>query len=239
MRALLKFTLISALISLLPNSLNAEFEFTGWFSAGWPQGSLKDYGYSANIKGGTGRLSWGVGDKSSFQPFFFTEFSYIDFIVEKGFIPIDPYRSKIDLDTATDFYLMMFRPGVSLGKRSGDFRPYCDFFGGLIYYSSLSRIASKYRLDTPVHLLMEQNGTIWHAGIGGGIKIMLWRSKPSSKKSWLDEFCFNVKAEYTKGGKAEYLNWHSARYDAETISYDNFRSNIDIFLLSYGLSLVF
>ena len=75
MRALLKFTLISFLILLLPNSLTAGAEFAGWYSLGWPQGKLADYGYGGITSGGTARMSWGFGEKSSVEPFFFTEFS--------------------------------------------------------------------------------------------------------------------------------------------------------------------
>ena len=231
MRQLTKFTLIFALISLLPNSVAYGFELAGWYTSGWPQGKLGDYSYGVITTGGAARMSWGIGDKSSAEPFFFTEFSYADLGVETGY--------KIPLDVATDFYLMMFRSGISLGKRSGDFRPRCDFFGGLSYYSALSRISSRYQTSNPVNLFSECNGMTWHAGIGAGMKILLWRWRSPQAEHLLDEVFFDVKAEFTKGGVTEYLNWRSVRDEAGTIVFDNSHANIDFFQLSLGLSLVF
>lgn len=238
MRALLKFTLISVLISLLPNSVAYGFELAGWFSAGWPQGKLKSYAYDFVSAGGTARMSWGFGEKSSVEPFFFTEFSYADFGIEKGYAP-DPYFPEAGKDVATDFYLMMFSSGFALGKRSGDYRPYCNFFGGVSYYSALSRISSRGQTDKPAELFTECKGPTWHAGIGVGAKVLIWRKKPSTAEAWLDKVFFDVRADFTKGGVMEYLNWRSLRDDAGTDSFEKSRPNIEIFLLSFGASFVF
>jgi|GEM_PF-4245348 len=231
MRALLNFTLTYLLISLLANSVAYGFELAGWYSSGWPRGKLGDYSYGVITTGGAARMSWGIGDKSSAEPFFFTEFSYTDFGVETGY--------KIPLDVATDFYLMMFRSGISLEKRFGDFRPHCDFFGGLSYYSALSRISSHYQTSNPVNLFSECNGMTWHAGIGAGMKILIWNRLPSAAEHLLDEIFFDVRVDYTKGGDTEYLNWRSVRDEAGTIVFDNLQADIDLFQLSFGLSFVF
>ena len=238
-RLLVKFSLIAALILLLPNSLSAGLEFAGWFSAGWPQGKLKSYAYDFVSFGGTARMSWGFGEKSSVEPFFFTEFSYADFGIEKGYAP-DPYYPGAGKDVTTDFYLMMFSSGFALSRRAGDCRPYCNFFGGVSYYSALSRISSRSQTDNkPADLFTEYNGPTWHAGLGVGAKVLIWRRQPSPAKSWLDKVFFDVRADFIKGGVMEYLNWRLPSDDAGIDSFEKNLSNIELFLLSLGASFVF
>ena len=237
-RPLLKFSLFPVLILFLPGSLTAGLEFAGWFSSGWPQGKLKSYAYDFVSAGGTARMSWGFGEKSSVEPFFFTEFSYADFGIEKGYVP-DPYSPEAGEDVATDFYLMMFSSGFALSKRFGDYRPYCNFFGGVSYYSALSRISSRKQNGTSGEFFTESSGPTWHTGIGVGAKVLIWRKKLSTAEAWLDKVFFDIRVDFTRGGVMEYLNWRSFRDDAGTDSFEKNRSNIEIFLLSLGASFVF
>lgn len=239
MRALLKFTLIYLLISLLPNSVAYGFELAGWYTSSWPRGKLGDYGYGVITTGGAARMSWRFSEKSSTERFFFTEFSYVDFGVETGYQALDPHYPGIGMDVATDYYLMMFSSGISLGKKFTACRPFCDFFGGLSYYSALSRIAGMYRPGNSMELLPESNGMTWHAGIGAGMNILVWDRMPSQAESLLDEVFFNVKIGYIKGGDTEYLNWRSIQDESGTLVFDNRKSSIDLFQLSFGLSFVF
>jgi len=239
MRPLLKFALFFALIFLLPGSLTAGVELAGWYSSGWPRGKLSDYGYGVITTGGTARVSWAFGEKSSTERFFFTEFGYADFGVETGYQVPDPQNPALGMDAATDLYWMMFSSGISLGKRFPNYRVYSSFFGGVSYYSALSRISSHYRIGYPVELLSESRGMTWHAGIGAGIKILVWNRQPSSAEHLLDEVFLDIKADYTRGGHTEYLNWRSIRDEAGAVGFDNWDANIDFFQLSFGLSLVF
>ena len=71
------------------------------------------------------------------------------------------------------------------------------------------------------------------------MKMLLWRQQSPQAEPLLDEFFFDVKAEFTKGGVTEYLNWRSVRDEAGTIVFDNLQADIDFFQLSLGVSLVF
>ena len=237
MRTLLKVAIILTLTSLPPDSLNAGFELAGWYSSGWTQGQLNNYGYGQSSFGGTARMSWELGGKSRAEPFFITEFSYIDLGVEEKFIPAD--ASQTPLDVATDFYLMMFKSGISLGKRTGNLRPYCDFLGGLTYYSAWSQIGSRYQTNTPIYILSKNGGTTWYAGIGVGIKILFWSRELSKAKSRLDEFFINARAEFSKGGEVEFLDCRSVRDQAGSVSFDNYRANVDLLQLNFGVSFAF
>ena len=75
----MKLALLSVLILFLPGSLAAGLELTGLYSSGWPRGKLSNYGYGVITTGGTARVSWAFGEKSSTERFFFTEFGYADF----------------------------------------------------------------------------------------------------------------------------------------------------------------
>jgi len=234
---LLKVTLILALTSLPPDSLNAGFELTGWYSSNWTQGRLNNYGHGQLGSGCTARLSWELGGKSWAERSLITEFSYIDLGVEKDFIPAG--ASQTPLDVATDFYLMMFKSGISLGKRTGHLRPYCDLLGGLTYYSAWSQIGSRYQTNTPIYILSKYGGTTWYAGIGVGIKILFWSRELSTAKSRLDEFFINARAEFNKGGEVEFLDCRSVRDQAGTVSFDNHRANLDLLQLNFGVSFAF
>ena len=71
------------------------------------------------------------------------------------------------------------------------------------------------------------------------MKILIWNRLPSPAEHLLDEAFFDVKAEFTKGGDTEYLNWRSVRDEAGNIVFDNLQADIDFFQLSLGVSLVF
>jgi len=234
-----KSLLLSALVFLFPCPLFAEFEFAGFFSLGRPQGKLKDYSFGAISTGGTARLSWRNGEKSSSAPRYYTEISYLDLGVENGFIPAGPDYSEQDLDVATDFYLLMFSPGISFGKVSGDVRPYFDLSGGPTYYSTLSRIASRHFTSQPVSILQGTSGATWHVGLGAGIKILLWERAQAPEKSKLDNFFFNAGMNYGKGGKTKYLNWRSVRSFNGVVSYNHLQVNSDMLQFNLGGSLEF
>lgn len=238
-KTILFLTLFFALFSLYPLTLTASYELSGWFSPSLPLGKLADYGFGAVTIGGTGRMSRGLTVKSSIVPTFFGEFNYTDLGLEKVRTPSAPPHSEMALNVATDFYLMMISTGISLARRSGHLRPYCDFFGGVTYYSTLSGVASLYSSTNPFLHFIESDGTAWHAGFGAGIKILLWRNPSPPEESWLNEFSFNIRLCFIQGGKMRYPNARSIGFRENEVICDFKNVNISFFQTSFGASLGF
>jgi len=219
----------------------AGVELSGWWTNGWPQGKkLSSYGYGIITTGGTGRLSRVIGEgHKPFNLLIFAEIGILDFGPEAGYIVTDFAHPELGLDIASDHYLLNFSTGLALAGNTGEFQPYLNILGGVTYHSAISRILSRRGALYPVSEMFEINGATWHAGLGVGIKILIWKPDPQPRERLLDGIFFDVHFGCLRGGNTEYLDWRTVRETSGSLDYEFSGPDINILILSFGISLLF
>jgi hypothetical protein len=226
--------LVSALILLLSSSpLTADIDLTSSFSLSIPRGDLHDYSYGATGKGVSIRAAKNVSRIVKF----FVQGNCSDFGLDYGHIRKDNVYSDANLESHTDFYIVSLSPGISVGKNLGGVIPYFSLSGGILYFSSLSRIHSPDISD--LTLQMTNSGTSWCAGAGLGVKTMMWEPEKKDNDRLLDAIFVDFRVDYYAGGNVEYLNGRKSYYRTGVLHYENVASKSEMFMINFGINLRF
>lgn len=230
------FILLLALL-LIPPAAHARLEAGLGLSLAWPQSEFKD---NVNFAfGGGARIGWGLGTESAAVVSIFGDLNYLNYGRERRVEPFSLTIPDVVVDVVTDNYMFMLSPGVSFGLRNGTVRPYGEFFGGLTYIATKTRIENRGLPAEPIAESTNFSDFTYNLGFGGGLKLLVWQKKIDMALTELREALIDIKLTYIKGGEAEYLKKGSISRDLGSISYETIQSNTDLLQLRIGLSFGF
>ena len=230
------FIFLLALL-IVPSAALARLEAGFGLSLAWPQSEFKD-----NVDfafGGGARIGWGLGIESAAVVSIFGDLNYLNYGRERRVEPFSMTIPDVVVDVVTDNYMFMLSPGVSFGLRNGTVRPYGEFFGGLTYIATKTRIENRDFSSEPIAESTNFSDFTYNLGFGGGLKLLVWQKEIDMALTELREALIDIKLTYIKGGEAEYLKKGSISRDLGSISYETIQSNTDLLQLRIGMSFGF
>lgn len=231
------FCRILIILFLIPGTVLARMEGGAGLSLARPQGDFKE-----NVDfawGGGARAGWGFGEKSALVASIFADINYLNYGRERRIEPFSLTIPDVVVDVVTDNYMLMVSPGISVGLQKGPVRPYGEFFGGLTYIATTTKIENRHQPSEPIAQSTNFSDFTYNLGVGGGIKFLVWHKDIKGRAAELREALIDIKLNYIKGGNAEYLKKGSIRRELGRISYDTILSKTDLFQLRAGMSFGF
>lgn len=230
------FVLLLTLL-LIPSAASARLETGFGLSLAWPQSEFKDHVDFAF--GGGARIGWGLRSESAAVVSLFGDINYLNYGRERRVAPFSQTIPEVAVDVVTDNYMFMVSPGVSFGLRKGAVRPYGEFFGGLTYIATQSRVENRGFSSDPIAESTTFSDFTYNLGFGGGLKLLVWQKEIDKAVTEVREALIDIKLTYIKGGEAEYLKKGSIERDEGTIYFDPIKSEINVLQLRIGMSIVF
>jgi hypothetical protein len=231
------FAILLLTLWLVPSAALARLEAGFGLSLAWPQSEFKD-----NVDfafGGGARIGWGLRSESAAVVTIFGDLNYLNYGRERRVEPFSLTIPDVVVNVITDNYMFMLSPGVSFGVRNGTIRPYGEFFGGLTYIATKTRIENRDLPSEPIAESTNFSDFTYNLGFGGGLKLLVWQKKIDMALTELREALIDIKFTYIKGGEAEYLKKGSISRDLGSISYETIQSNTDLLQLRIGMSFGF
>lgn len=228
---------ILAVLLLIPGLVLAKAEGGLGLSLAWPQGEFKEH---VDFAWGAGaRVGWGFGEKSAAVASLFADINYLNYGRERRVEPFSLTIPDVVVDVVTNNYMLMVSPGISVGMQKGPVRPYGEFFGGLTYIATTTKIENRHLLSEPIAQSTNFSDFTYNLGAGGGIKFLVWHKDIEGREVELREALIDIKLSYIKGGDAEYLKKGSIRRQLGQIYYDTILSRTDLFQLRIGMTFGF
>ena len=230
------FILLLALL-LVPPAAHARLEAGLGLSLAWPQSEFKhnvDFAF-----GGGARIGWGLNAESAAVVTIFGDLNYLNYGRERRIAPFSLTVPEVAVDVVTDNYMFMLSPGVSFGLRNGTIRPYGEFFGGLTYIATKSRVENRGLPSETIAESTNLSDFTYNLGFGGGLKLLVWQKEIDMALTELREALIDIKLTYIKSGEAEYLKKGSIEREEGTIYFDPIRSETDVLQLRIGMAFGF
>jgi len=231
------FAILLLALWLVPSAVFARLEAGLGLSLAWPQSEFKDHVDFAF--GGGARIGWGLASESAAVVTIFGDLNYLNYGRDRRLAPFSLTVPEVTVDVVTDNYMFMLSPGVSFGVRNGTIRPYGEFFGGLTYIATKSRVENRSLPSEPIAESTNFSDFTYNLGFGGGLKLLVWQKEIDMALTELREALIDIKLTYIKGGEAEYLKKGSIEREGGTIYFDPVRSKIDVLQLRIGMAFGF
>jgi len=231
------FAILLLALWLVPSAVFARLEAGLGLSLAWPQSEFKDHVDFAF--GGGARIGWGLASESAAVVTIFGDLNYLNYGRDRRLAPFSLTVPEVTVDVVTDNYMFMLSPGVSFGVRNGTIRPYGEFFCGLTYIATKSRVENRSLPSEPIAESTNFSDFTYNLGFGGGLKLLVWQKEIDMALTELREALIDIKLTYIKGGEAEYLKKGSIEREGGTIYFDPVRSKIDVLQLRIGMAFGF
>jgi len=231
------FSIFLLALWLVPSAAFARLEAGLGLSLAWPRSEFKEHVDFAF--GGGARIGWGLGAESAAVVSIFGDLNYLNYGRGRRVTPFSMTVPEVAVDVVTDNFMLMFSPGVSFGLRSGTIRPYGEFFGGLTYIATKSRVENRALSSETIAESTNLSDITYNLGFGGGLKLLVWQKKIDMALTELREALIDIKLTYIKGGKAEYLKKGSIESGGGTVYFDPIRSATDVLQLRIGMTFGF
>jgi len=206
-------------------------------SLAWPQSEFSE---QVNFAwGGGARAGWAFNKNGALAPLLFADLGYLNYGRERRTEPFSMTIPDVVVDVVTDNYMLLVSPGFQIGSRRGRVRPYAETFFGLTYIATSTKIENHgLGGSDPIAESTNFSDFTWNFGVGGGLKIPVWRRAETLKKE-MNEALIDLQFSYIFGGDAEYLKKGSIRRELGKVEYETVQSRTDMIQLRLGADFRF
>lgn len=140
----------------------------------------------------------------------------------------------VDVVTSNNIFLGHFL--VRLRPPTGPVRPYAEALFGMKYLFTTTEIRNEwYYDDEPIAVSTNFDDAAPSYGLGGGIDLQISRGRGRGRPALM----LHAGVRYLIGGQADYLREGSIRREFGRVGYDVARSETDLLINEFGISMRF
>ncbi len=184
-----------------------------------------------------GRLGWAFGG-DTIRPALFAECGFMSFGTEHWYVPLTLAQSDMFCDVYSQYRILAFCPGISIGINRGSLRPYLDVMGGPAYFNIDNHLTNARWTGPRVDQTEDLSHMSYVWGLGGGLRFVLWEKGEKQTDRLIKDIAIDLKALYQKSGQSNFIVKQNLRRPSEDgpVLYDKSSSDLDMVQFRFGAS---
>ncbi len=169
------------------------------------------------------------------------EFSFLIYGIENRQEPFSTTIPDVTVDVETSNYIFLGHLFARLQSNQGFIRPYLEGLIGFHHLFTETEISNEGVFEEPIAKSTNLNDTAFSYGTGGGVMILVHKSKKQSERDRLDldEVLINFRLRYLFGGEADYLKKGSIGRENGEVTYDINHSRTNLLTFQLGVAFIF